>query len=448
MRPKTRQQHRVIELSSKLPNLEKTVTPWAFEKVIKHLAYRNKSNTSCLSCGHVWKGNDIHKKDVCPSCKRRVTVEDSRKKKLSQLVYFAVIDTCDEFQLNRYFQMRTYHKSGQEPRIYLQEIVQQFMKPDGKHELVARNRGGMSYYQNHNFSGELEIRDRTYMHGKYNIWPSKIYPKMKYLPIYKRNGFKGNFGESTPFDIFNYILKDSKAETLIKTKQYSLLDVRFSSKSEKIEKFWNSIKICIRNGYIVKDALTFLDYLQLLEFFKKDLYNSKFVCPENLKQVHDKLVAKKRKIDRLIQIQQDKEFEARRALEKQREREERISRMDADQLEYVSTKSYYFRLQFTDGDLTIKVLESVQEFLLEGDTLNHCVFTNEYYKEEDSLILSARINGVSIETIEVSLSELRIIQSRGKNNQPTAHSERVRKLVQKNMRHIAKISKSALMVAA
>lgn len=27
----------------------------------------------------------------------------------------------------------------------LQEIVQQFMKPDGKHELVALNRGGMSY---------------------------------------------------------------------------------------------------------------------------------------------------------------------------------------------------------------------------------------------------------------------------------------------------------------
>ena len=51
----------------------------------------------------------------------------------------------------------------------------------------------------------------------------------------------------------------------------------------------------------------------------------------------------------------------------------------------------------------MKVLESVQEYLEEGKALHHCVFTNEYYLKEQSLILSARIDGKRIETIEVSL---------------------------------------------
>ena len=45
--------------------------------------------------------------------------------------------------------------------------------------------------------------------------------------------------------------------------------------------------------------------------------------------------------------------------------------------------------------------------------MHHCVFTNEYYLKADSLILSATIDGKRIETIEVSLKRMEVVQSRG-----------------------------------
>mgnify|MGYP000296788918 FL=1 len=51
--------------------------------------------------------------------------------------------------------------------------------------------------------------------------------------------------------------------------------------------------------------------------------------------------------------------------------------------------------------------------------MHHCVFTNEYYLKADSLILSATIDGKRIETIEVSLKRMEVVQSRGVCNKNT-----------------------------
>lgn len=57
-------------------------------------------------------------------------------------------------------------------------------------------------------------------------------------------------------------------------------------------------------------------------------------------------------------------------------------------------------IAFTDGTIEVRVLESVQEYLEEGQALRHCVFAANYYLKENSLILSASIEGRRIETIE------------------------------------------------
>ncbi len=56
-------------------------------------------------------------------------------------------------------------------------------------------------------------------------------------------------------------------------------------------------------------------------------------------------------------------------------------------------KKTFFGLTFSDKNITIAVLENVQDFMKERDTVSHCLFTNEYYTKKDSLILSARIEG-------------------------------------------------------
>ena len=80
----------------------------------------------------------------------------------------------------------------------------------------------------------------------------------------------------------------------------------------------------------------------------------------------------------------------------------------------------------------VHVLESVQEHFEEGVSMHHCVFSNAYYLKEDSLILSATIEGKRIETIEVSLRTLEVVQSRGVCNKNTEYHEQIVNLVNAN----------------
>lgn len=84
------------------------------------------------------------------------------------------------------------------------------------------------------------------------------------------------------------------------------------------------------------------------------------------------------------------------------------------------------------------VLESVLDFLEEGTAMHHCVYSNEYYLKPNSLILSATINGKRVETIEVSLKTLKVLQSRGVCNKNTEYHDRIIELVNKNKRLIRK----------
>ena len=64
--------------------------------------------------------------------------------------------------------------------------------------------------------------------------------------------------------------------------------------------------------------------------------------------------------------------------------------------------------------------------------MHNCLFSNEYYLKEDSLILSATIEGKRIETIEVSLKTLEVVQSRGLCNKNTEYHEQIVNLVNAN----------------
>ncbi|GEL12145.1 PcfJ-like protein [Flavobacterium glycines] len=100
---------------------------------------------------------------------------------------------------------------------------------------------------------------------------------------------------------------------------------------------------------------------------------------------------------------------------------------------YAEEKKPFFRLTFSDKNITIAVLENVQDFMKKGDTLNHCLFTNEYFKEKDSLIFSPRIDNILVETIEVSLSKMVILQCRGLKNENSKHHKVILNLMKNNL---------------
>ena len=113
----------------------------------------------------------------------------------------------------------------------------------------------------------------------------------------------------------------------------------------------------------------------------KDTHNAHFVCPEDLQVAHNSAQWK-------LQAQREKEAEAQR---RQKAKE--------NKMRFQALKAPVVGIAFTDGTIQIRVLESVQEYIKEGQALHHCVFANEYHLKEKSLILPASIAGKRIETI-------------------------------------------------
>lgn len=117
------------------------------------------------------------------------------------------------------------------------------------------------------------------------------------------------------------------------------------------------------------------------------------------------------------------------------EAEEQVARRRAEYLEYEEqyrkAKGRYLGIAFSDGEIEVRVLQSVQEFIEEGKAMHHCV--ERYHDKSDSLILSARIADRRVETVEVSLSRLQVVQSRGACNRNTEYHDRIVRLVNDNM---------------
>ena len=99
-------------------------------------------------------------------------------------------------------------------------------------------------------------------------------------------------------------------------------------------------------------------------------------------------------------------------------------------------KSKFFGLVISDNEISVKVLESIEEYFEEGRTQNICVFGAGYYSKADTLVLSARIGNKIIETVEVDLRTLKVIQCHGKNNMNTPYHDRIVDLVNANSKLI------------
>lgn len=375
---------------------------------MEHIGHRTANGKiTCTECNHTWTGGEADAQ--CPNCHAKLTVKTTTKRIFKGCEYLCIITTCGEYQVLRYIMIKSVAKIGSCPEYIHCEVMQRWIAPNGKYCTFAKLRQtmGTMYYDSWIFGTPMELRKEIDVYDR--ILPYYYYPKQQLIPELKRTGIKKRLFNERPFDVFTALLKDSRMETLIKTGQISLFKSFLSDRSRKIEDYWASIRICIRNGYIVKDATLWFDYINYLRLFGKDLHNAKYVCPFDLYREHDRYMIKKAKADALKEV------------EKLREKEEAFR----------NAKGKFFGLIFSDGVISIRVLESIEEIITEGKIMHHCV--GGYYSKEDSLILSACIDGKKIETIEISISKLQVIQSRGVCNKNTKHHNRILKLVENNI---------------
>lgn len=440
MKPRTKLQKTVSELSSRLSGITDVHKRWAKEQLFSHEAYKCKGELWCSDCGGVWMDTNnselgtivLGDNTECPYCHHKLKVKVSRKKKSSDGVYMSVLQVVEGFQVIRHILCcRDSYKKSAYPNISshihysFSETVQEWIRVDGKRTVMARpiNMGGNGWLHSEPMSIKDEYGGNSYYrYGDVYAIFGYLYSKVELIPELKKRGISRKFPDVNPSRLIRSLLQgNNDAELCLKTGQISMLKHMFKEGYYQL-RYKPSFNICNRNHYIIEDAGMWNDYIDLLLYFKKDVRNAKYVCPKNLRAEHDLLMNKKRNIE--AKLRRNRERMA--AIRREKERRENI-------IKFYKSMEKFFGLEITDGSITIRPLESIAQFYQEGKAMHHCVYTNEYYKRNDCLILSARIGEKRIETIEVSLKTFEIIQSRGICNKNTEYHERIISLVKKNM---------------
>ncbi|MDQ1164628.1 PcfJ domain-containing protein [Flavobacterium sp. SORGH_AS_0622] len=424
MTPKTIIEKQITALSASLAPVPVQVAAWAEKSIFLKWGVLSRGKFHCLDCCHAWKPQcttpECQDYIKCSACRGKLKMQPYNKTHFTEIEYSAVLDTAGDFQLVRIICSHKQMKKGFAPTYFHKEVMQHWINPKGEVRTMSLSVNVFSQaYDQWKYYSPLEIRPKDFQKcAKYRIAPYRVYPKLKIISSLRRNGFKTSLHNIAPQMLFSALLKDSLAETLLKSSQISMLTYYLTSSEQHLKQNWQAVKTCLKNKYIISDYKIWEDYISLLRWFKKDLSCALYVCPDNLRETHDRLVVKKRAIQRrkyLIEM--------------------RSEILEAQSV-YAEEKKDFLGLCFSEKNLTVSVIETVQDFIEEGDNLHHCVFTNEYYKKKNSLILSAKVDSQSVETIELSLKNMEIIQCRGLKNNASKHHKQILNLMSRNLYQI------------
>lgn len=422
MRPRTKRERLVAELSSKLPAITEAQIRWGKKHCFPHNVYRCKDEMWCSECGKMWVDTTGQKEGYirCPYCGERLKIKISRKKKLCQYEYMTIVTAVDKFQVLRHVEIGK-HKGMKMGEIFYHstEVCQQWITEDRKETVMAMpmNMGKNAWI----YTQPISIKNSVDCYG-YNCYDINgyVYPKVKLLPILRRNGLRTSFHGVTPARMIRAILGENKyAEMLLKTKQYGMLD--FYMHRGCLSHPW-TVNICNRNGYIIKDGSMYDDYLHLLDYFHLDTHNANYVCPKNLKKEHDKLMERKRNIEEMARVKRERILR----MKKEKELKKNIAL-------FWKKIQPFLGMEIREEGIVIRPLESVTQFYQEGKAMHHCVYDAEYYKKSDCIILSAQKEGRRLETVEISLKTFEIVQSRAIYNGVSLYHDKIIELVNRNM---------------
>lgn len=420
MRPRTKLQKQVAGLFQKMRPLTEAQRKWADEKCFGNMGYLCGHKVWCERCGHVFEiENPTHSQitgETCPACGRELKVELSRCRKKRRDSSFSVITTCKGFQVLRFFEATIHARKGVPAEVYLNELFQNWIAPDGRDVVVGRSLESVNYSLRFTYS-PFEVRESSHPEA-YAMEGIYLYPRKSIIPELRLRGWIPDWrGRSIPhYHLMKTLLTYPKVETLLKAGQYALAEN--AAQYGIPDDMWPSVRICIRRGYVVKDASMWRDMIHILIRLGKDVRNHVYVCPGNLKDAHDRWDARFR------------EIEARK------EREAMLRDLAEKDSAYKARMGGALGITLSNNSLMISPLQSVTEFYEEGKVMHHCVYSAGYYKRPHCLIMTARVDGERMETVEVDTRSGTVIQSRGKFNKNTTWHDAIVSLVNKEMTRI------------
>lgn len=420
----TKLQQRVMEMHPTLRPLDPRNLEWAKAKLFERYINANGGRMWCTECGKEWAGEPqvFDVKRTCPKCGAKATLRKSRQTASRSLsYYFTVLDTCKEWQVVRHYLITRTTKLGISAHYNYYEAVQTWIAGDGKVATLARPRRGlMGYYDAWIPSAPMAPRWRSSVRCDIYAIDAPIAPVARIAQRLKRNGYTRRCAGIAPDELMVALLTRSEVETMVKAKQYALAS--FFCNYADLGKYWPAIKIAIRRGYRVKDASLWRDYVSDCLRLGYDIRNSYYVCPRDLATAHARTTA----------IIERREEEARKKLQRAEDAK--------NNLEYQERWANLLSLRLQLGNIRARLLASVEEFYEEGKAMCHCVYTNHYYRNEDSVVFTVRdVDDHRLATVEYDIERSQVLQCRGKANAKPARYDDILAMFSANGPKISKM---------
>ena len=361
---------------------------------------------------------------------------------------FYLITTYKGWQVVRYFQIKAHYAYRTLKKYYYKECMQHWIKDD-KYIFLSLPR--MQGCINDAFSsGAMEVR-REYGHcsllcdprylGYDDVYIARLQKRFQYAWRNMKDA------KDNVYIFFRALGASPYCETLWRNHP-DIFNKAVYRNFTFNKDLMAAIKIAMRYKYDISSSLWW-DMMENLHYLKKDLHNPKLVCPIDIQKAHDKwmklkLSRMKKMSDKMCKLRQlaSEKMELRRIEEQRTRMEEQKEYAKSVAQSYINKRKKFFGLDITDGQIDIKVLQSVEEFYEEGKEMCHCVFANRYFdinKKPYCLILSAKVQGRRVETIEIDMNELKIVQCQGKHNIPSEYHKRIVNLMENNIYKIQEL---------
>ena len=444
MKPRNSRERAVVESASTLPPLTKRHRSYMQDRLPHYLLYKKGGQCKCTDCGHEWKMMpgiirywstlvctlDINsERECCPQCDNELVPKYYR-----EYYYYAdsitmqAVTAHDGYEVLRYARLRRWIQWGKATRYAFDELYQQWIDAQGREVIMTTpyNRSPYTLTWHHGRPMTVGAHNDSCT-GAY-AWNDMFsgqaditYPRRRHIGTLRRNGWASVIGRQSAEVIYESVkglLNDSFLETLAKTGHWQAFFwcVMYPDRMRPLRP---QVMICVRHGYIVKDMDLWVDMLQALSFFDKDLRNPYYICPPDLKSAHDRWTRKQ---------------------EQEQRRRERLESARKDRV-YYKTRDVFKGLEATEPFL-IRPLLTATELQEEGKAMHHCVGT--YADKSYDLILSVRdTEGHRLETVEVDLKRYSIVQSRGLQNGFTPEHDRIIAAVKTMLPDIRRMNESA-----
>ena len=410
----------------------------AINKIFPAHPLVSKSKAYCSHCG-----SEVHvlTQQECPVCHKKWDKAEKveRASRHREREYLCVMTVMEGLQVMRFWCFEYYFKVGRQTDYFVKEVERQFINGQGERQGFSLGTRPFSYaYDEWLWYSKITIKNVNHdyisrkMDCRFDL-PCEMTVIKQTIPMLRRNGLrKSMHGVWYPTGIVLGLLRKPQVESLWKTGQYDL--AVYSAENNRLsDEDMASVRICHRNHYRVKDARMWLDHLQTLRNIGLDTHNAKYVCPKNLRKAHEEMTKR-------LNRQREKAAAERRA----KQYAEQLKRMEKDRADYVKRLGDLLTIALKGRNLSIRPLQSVDEFAEEGKVMHHCVFANGYYKQPNTLILSAKDGkGNRLATIEYNTKRYAIEQCRAACNAVPKRDAEIRQLITSHRQDFERLVKAA-----